>query len=238
MPEIFFIPSKTWFPTTLAARLAWFDNFKAQFNTTYAAALGLSSYTTAVAQDNEDYQSIGATRLAAENFRAAIVEFMRSLCERAVGSPHPVFPAEAFAAPPNDVDAGIYQRLIDLRTLIMAQPAYTQEMGAALGIEPATPEPAIPGDVTPTIQVDEAQSGFLFTTIVKGREESDAWQLKARLVGETTWTTLGTFTGRSADATWPGGGTSPVQIEVRVQLRKDNADYGLMSDIKVVTLNP
>jgi hypothetical protein len=46
------------------------------------------------------------------------------------------------------------------------------------------------------------------------------------------------FTGRSGDATWPGGGTDPVQIEVRVQLRKDNEDYGQMSDVKIVTLNP
>src|SRR6185436_4794248 len=121
------------------------------------------AYTGPVDKDNADYQSIGATRLAVENFRSSIVEFMRSLCEAAIGSPAPVFPGEAFTAPPNAVAAGIYQRLIQLRDLIMAQPTYTKEIGEALGIEPSAPEaPTAPGDVTPTIEVDVAQANLLF----------------------------------------------------------------------------
>lgn len=239
MPEIFIVPSNRWFPTTLAERLAWMQNFALQFTTTYAALLGLPSYVSAVTKDNEDYQSIGATRLAVENFRKSVIEFLRLLTEGAIGTPKPVFPAEAFAPPPNDQPAGIFQRLIELRDLIMAQPNYTPAIGAALGIEPAaTPDPISPGDVIPVIEVDPAQSGHVFSVLVKERAKSDQWQLKARLVGDTAWVTLGIFTGRTADATWPGGGANPVQIEVCVQLKKDNEDYGLMSDIKIVTLNP
>lgn len=240
MPEIIFIvPSNRWFPTTLAARLAWFQNFASQFGTTYAALLGLTSYVTAVGQDNEDFQSIGATRLAVENFRKSVIEFLRLLTEGAIGTPKPVFPGESFTAPPNDVAAGIFQRLIELRDLIMAQPNYTPAIGAALGIEPAAaPDPISPGDVTPTIEVDVAQSNHAFTVLVKDRAKSDQWQLKGRLVGDTAWVSLGVFTGRSADATWPAPSANPVQIEVCVQLKKDNEDYGLMSDIKIVTLNP
>lgn len=234
----FIIPSYKWFPGGLAERLLWFANFAAQWPT-YSAVLGLSTYDTQVARDNTDFQSIGATRIAAENFRSSIVDFMRSLCEGAVGSPDPVFPTENFAAPPQNRPAGIFQRLIELRDLTMAQPTYTSEIGTALGIEPTSADaPESPLEVTPTIHIDVAQTGFAFTVIVKNREASDSWQVKARAVGSTTWTTLGTYTGRSGDATWPAVSEQPVQIEVRVQLRKDNADYGLMSDVKIVTLNP
>jgi hypothetical protein len=57
--------------------------------------------------------------------------------------------------------------------------------------------------------------------------------LKDRLTVPTT------ATGKSVDVTYdPGQTTGPAQLDVYVQLRKNNANYGQMSDISVVTLNP
>ena len=233
------VPSSKWFPTNLAARAAWYANFANQFITIYAALLGLSSYTTAVDHDNEDFQSIAATRLAAKNFDRAVADFLRDLTEGAVGSPSPVFPSEAFAAPPRGVAAGIFQRLDELRTLIMAQPNYVQAMGTAMGIEPSKPAPITPTLVKPTIIAEGAASDYHFSVIAGNRQEADQWNVMVLRKGAAGWVIAKTATGKSIDVHLtplvPG---EPEQLQVRIQLLKGNEDYGQVSDTVWVTINP
>ena len=231
------IPSKAWFPTNLAARAAWLANFATQF-LNYSGTLGLSSFDGQVTNDNQDFQSIADTRLAVKNFDKAIADFLRDLTEGSVGSSQPVFPVEAFAAPPRGVPAGIFQRLDELRTLIMTQPTYTEVMGTAMGIESVTPAKPIPSTVKPDIQAFSAANGHHFSLVVSNRGESTQWDVYILRKGGS-WTKHDSFTGKSADVTVslqsPGDAE---QIQVYVQLRKSNADYGQPSDPVYVTLNP
>lgn len=231
------VPNPAWFPTNLAARAAWFANFAVQF-LNYSAVLGLSSFDTQVTNDNTDFQSIAETRLAAKNFDKAIADFLRELTEWPVGSPQPVFPVEAFAAPPRGVAAGIFQRLDELRTLIMAQATYTDVMGTAMGIVPAAPIKPIPSEVKPTIQAFTAANNHHFSLVVSGRGEATAWDVYIMRKGGT-WTKVDTFQGKSADVSISlQTAGEPEQIQVRVQLRKSNIDYGQVSEPVFVTLNP
>jgi len=233
------IPSNRWFPMSLAARAAWFANFALQFVTNYAAVLGLSAYTTAVTQDNEDFQSIAATRLAAKNFDRAVADFLRDLTEKAIGTPDPVFPSEDFQAPPRGVPAGLFQRLDELRTLIMAQPNYVETMGTAMGIEPSKATPIAPTLVKPTILADGASSDYHFSVIVGNRQESDQWNVMVLRKGAAGWVVAKTATGKSVDVHLtplvPG---EPEQLQVRIQLLKGNEDYGQVSDTVWITINP
>ena len=65
------------------------------------------------------------------------------------------------------------------------------------------------------------------------------WVVEILRTGGNSWQNVGTFSGKSADVnitlTTPG---QPEQIQVRVQLRKANANYGLVSDAVSVTINP
>ena len=61
---------------------------------------------------------------------------------RAIGDPTPAFPANPAFALPEVVPTGIYQRLIELVDRIRSAPAYTDEIGALLGIIPSTPAPS------------------------------------------------------------------------------------------------
>lgn len=236
----FMRPSDTWFPTSLAARAAWFANFAVQF-ALYAATLGLSSYTMAVSKDDEDFQSIAATRLAANNFNSAVADFLRELTEGVIGSPQPVFPSESFTAPPNDVPAGIFQRLDELRTLIMAQPTYTEAMGTAMGIEPSGSGGDLPPElIEPEIDCHAAASGYQFTVTTKYRHQADQWQVYIAEVGTTNWRVITVATGGVVEVQYVPAAetTGPVQLQVRVQLRKGNQNYGQPSDIALVTVNP
>ena len=231
------IPSNRWFPPGLAARLIWFLNF-ANLWPTYSAGLGLSSYDTQVGHDNTDFQSIGATRIAAKNFDKAVADFLHDLTEGVVGSPQPVFPTESFAAPPRGVAAGIFQRLDELRTLIMAQPTYTEAIGIALGIESVAPAKPIPSTVKPEIEAFSAANNHHFSLVVSNRGEATQWDVFIMRKGGT-WQKHDTFTGKSADVIVPlQTAGEPEQIQVRVQLRRSNADYGQVSEPVYVTLNP
>ncbi|MEQ1924053.1 MAG: hypothetical protein ABL952_16235 [Pyrinomonadaceae bacterium] len=48
------------------------------------------------------------------------------------------------------------------------------------------------------------------------------------------------FTGKSTDVIVQGDAENPgpIQLQVRVQLRKGNNNYGLLSDIVLVSVNP
>jgi hypothetical protein len=81
--------------------------------------------------------------------------------------------------------------------------------------------------------------GYLFSAVVSGRHRAEAWQLWVRPSGTSEWQLLDTATGRSADFVYPKGDASgPVQLEVYVQLRRNNQNYGQPSDIGLVTVNP
>ena len=233
------VPSSKWFPTNLAARAAWYANFANQFITIYAAVLGLGTYTGAVDKDNIDFQSIAATRLAAKNFDRAVADFLRELTEAAIGSPLPVFPSESFAAPPQGVAAGIFQRLDELRTLIMAQPNYTQAMGTAMGIETSPVTPISPPTVKPTIIAEAAATGYHFSVIAGNRQEADQWRVMVLRKGAEGWVVAETATGKSVDVhLTPQTPGEPEVVQVRIQLRKNNEDYGQVSDTLWITINP
>lgn len=102
-----------------------------------------------------------------------------------------------------------------------------------------TPNNLSPESVQPTIQVSGAQTGYLFTVNVSGRGNADMWDVLILRKGSSTWTYVKTATGKSIDVvvqpTTPG---EAEQMQVRVQLKKNNANYGQPSAIVYVTINP
>ena len=78
----------------------------------------------------------------------------------------------------------------------------------------------------------------MFTKVVAGREKADMWEIQISQNGGD-WKSAGSYTGKSADIhitpTTPG---KPEQVQVQVQLRKSNANYGQLSQIATVTVNP
>jgi len=116
---------------------------------------------------------------------------------------------------------------------------YTEQIGIAMAIISPPPPNVIPGDVKPTINVFEAQTGAHFTVVAGNRQAADSFRVMVRRKGSNEWVVADTGVGKSVDVhmtlTTPG---EPEQIQVRIQLRKNGADYGQISDTVYVTLNP
>ena len=71
-----------------------------------------------------------------------------------------------------------------------------------------------------------------------GRADSNMWDVYILRKGGS-WTKQETCSGKSADITiTPTIPGDAEQIQVRVQLRKSNADYGQPSDPAYATVNP
>lgn len=151
--------------------------------------------------------------------------------------PFPAFPTPGI--PLISPVVGIFERLSEVyRPRIMASAAYTDEQGALYGLIGAGPEPPDPSTVQPTLNTFPAATGNMFSAVVTGRAQADQWEISMAEVGTTNWTTAGTFTGKSSDITVPNTTGKPVQMQVRVQLRKGNANYGQPSAIILTTVNP
>jgi hypothetical protein len=108
-----------------------------------------------------------------------------------------------------------------------------------LGILPTQGDSLVEAEVKPQIETFAAQSGYQFSVVVSGRGNSDMWDVLILKKGAASWQSVKTAVGKSVDVqitpTTPG---EAEQIQVRVQLKKNNQNYGQPSDMVYVTVNP
>ena len=232
------VPSNKWFPTNLPERAVFFANFKTQFMIV-AASLGLAGKVGQVEKDNDVIQFIATAKTQVDAFDDAMRQYRTIISEGAIGANTPEIPAVPSLNLPAAVDTGIFQRLSELRTQILAADGYTDEIGALLGILPSQPPSIASGDVKLGIAVHEAANGYVFTVVASNRAEADSWDVYALRKGANSSEKIGTFLGKSADMTYTP--TTPglaEQFQCHIQGRKNNQNYGQPSDIVNVTVNP
>ncbi len=229
--------SSTFFPTSIAARAAWYLNFNTQF-AIVAGLLGLSGEVAQVDRDNNVMQFLSDSFNQVNAYDDAMRQYRRIITEGEIGDPTPKIPASPAFSFPDEVDTGIFERTLNLIARVKSAADYTDEIGALLGILPSTPDPISSSEAKPTIRVEAAQTGYLFSVVVANRAESDMWEAWILRKGGA-WTNAKTASGKSVDVTiTPTVPGDAEQIQVRVQLRKSNQNYGQPSDVVYTTVNP
>ena len=78
----------------------------------------------------------------------------------------------------------------------------------------------------------------MFTIIVKNRGESDMYDVLGCPVTDSQLKLLKSAKGRSTDVTVPAGEGGSQQWQVQVQRKKNDQNYGQLSTIVRVTVNP
>jgi hypothetical protein len=231
-------PDQRWFPTNRAERAAWFGHFAAKFPD-YAPALGFTqAEIDAVLADNAVVQFIARLVTTVEAYRAAIIEFQQGVLMGRSDGTMPSLPAVPDLAPPPMVPRGIFERLERTVRRIRAQPAYSDSLGAMLGIIPRRTDLSIASDHKPPIKVKAAAHGYAFE-VATVRGSSDQCQVEIRRASSQEWELAGTFTGSafelSVEPTTPG---QAELIDVRLQMIKKNKLVGNPSSIQAVALMP
>lgn len=176
-----------------------------------------------------------------DDYKQTIFEVKQTLFDGPIGTPISPFPPAL--VPPTLVAAAAgslhLSRIRNNR--FKAGPGYTQQIGEAIGIASDPNIDPAPTDVQPTVNVFAAQIGYVYSVVVSNRVESDRWEVLVQPVGSSTWTVVGSATGKAQDFTYvpsPGEAGKPVQIRVMVQLKKSNANYGNPSQQVMITVNP
>jgi hypothetical protein len=236
-------PDHRWFPTSLQERAAWFQNFAANL-AGVATVLGIEdTAVTAAAKDSAWMQFIAQKTVEIDAFKKAVREYRLSMTEGHVGDPGPVAPTAPTLTPPPAPAAGLFQRLSELVRRIRVAPAYTDEVGAMLGISPlltstSPPRGILQAEAKPTIKVSGTFSNYAFTIRV-ARLGMDSFKVQIRRMENEAWVdaAFGTASPITIDVqpTEPG---KPERIQVRAVLMSRNAPVGQPSDPTYVTVNP
>lgn len=229
---------KHWWSTTLPGQYQQMINFRDKIEG-YKDALGLTNQqvldwtalATAFIEAYEFQQSTETSSQAATEWREEV--FYGTPRGDAV-SPAPVFAVMG----PVTFTRGVVPQFFQVRDHILTLNGYTPAIGEDLGLLGQEEQAPNLGEFQPTIKVTPAQNGYLYSVVVSNRGESDQWEVEYRTKGGN-WTSAGLFTGKSVDIIFaPANPGDPVGLEVRVQLKKNNANYGLLSDTVAFTVNP
>lgn len=233
-------PNPAWFPQNLQDQAAWMDNFNDQAQAT-GTTYGLTTpECDQIKDDRNMVVFLADVAVTLNSYNDYVRGFRNGVLEDPIDGTTPTFPANISFSPPTAVPRGIWQRVIEFANRIKASAAYQPEVGEAYQIVGGAPDPIAPGDVKPDIALSAAVHGYLFSIVVSKRYEADDWQVFVRPQNIVEWQLQGSFTGKSADITFNPGGEVPgaVQLEVYVQLRRNNANYGQPSDPAFVTVSP
>lgn len=232
------IPNSRWFPTNMAERVLWFENFAKQFEI-LAAGLGFSpAEVTSVNNDNDVIQFLGDATVEMKSIDDGMRQYRIGITEGNIGDPTPGFPAMPVMTLPVVVTTGIFERLIELVDRIRVAPTYTSEIGAMLGIISAQPTPPDPNTVKPVIKVSASFANYKFDANVT-RMKMDSFKVQIRRMESETWTDSGFGTSSPLEVTiQPTTPGQPERLQVRAILIKKNEPVGQPSDPVYVTVNP
>ena len=227
------------YPHNMEGKAYWHAKFSQNIAGLAAKYNITVSQLTAIAEDNTWIQFWVAERISAATFASQLSAYFNSISGNDPSLDPPATPTYAVPGAPSEVPTGIEFRVREIARQIKGHSSYAEADGELLKI---IGDSGVGGQTVPkpSIQTFAASSGYEFSVVVSQRGQSDSWQVWASQAGAQNWAVIATATGKSADVTWPPKGEEPApeMLHVRVQLRRSNQDYGEVSDISQVTVNP
>jgi hypothetical protein len=205
----------------------------------YAAAVGASAADIASIQ--EDFTNmewiLNFISLAGEYSGTAFAvkkKFLRGEIGEALGA----FVDAPDASTPSPLKAGVEKRSRERDQRFLHSPTITEAARTALDLVSESGK-VPPASVKPSVQTFPAAGNYEFAAIVANRGDADMYDVQVRRKGSETWTTVKSGTGKSINVTiTPTTPGQAEQLQVRVQLKRKNENYGQPSDPVYVTVNP
>lgn len=224
-------------PGPLQERAAWFENFANQFAIVGTSLGFVAADVTAVTNDNADFQFCASATVEIESFAKAFRQYRRTLTEGNIGDRTPAYPPNPVTAPPNSVPTGIFERLDRLVARIRASPTYTTEIGALLGILPATTVRPAPDDMQPTLKAVSLPGSVVQVKFVRGF--SVGVVIETKLDNSDTWVSAGQFQSSPATLVIPNNPENlPRAVQLRARYVERNSPVGQYSAVVSTATQP
>jgi hypothetical protein len=208
---------------------------------TYQAAVGATAADiTFVAHALENLVYLRGYSEEVDAFKKGVFQMKQTAFNGDVNEVIGPFPVVAAGASPQPLDAGCLERVNTLIRRFKLGPGHTHDIGVALGFESSDQSVPLPVEsIKPTVEAFGAQTGYVASVVVGNRVNSDQWEVQASPTSAPSWHVVKTATGKSTDVTFtPTTPGQPQQFHVRIQLKRNNQDYGQLSDIVTVTVSP
>jgi hypothetical protein len=233
-----------YYPAAMEAKAAWHVNFATHIGV-FSAKYNLTpAQLTSIAADRAWMEFWVAQRYAVSTFTSQLTAYFNTISgpDNSLDPPTtPEFTLDGLDAP-DAVPPGIEFRVREIARHIKGHSSYSEADGALLQIVGESGGGlGIGGVPTPEIQTFAANSGYEFSIVVSKRGSADSWQVWATLAGENKYNLIATATGKSANVIYTPldqDNPQPVQLNVRVQLRRNNQDYGDTSLMAPATVSP
>lgn len=231
--------SKDWYEHALEALGAWWANFILRRPEFEAKYLILGTHKDALIAIGLWIEYWVATRHAFDELSKQQSAYFNTIAGNDP-SKDPPLPITWTMPPgmPAEVPPGIEKFIRDIRREVVGLTNYATADGEALGFEATAPANIVPADVKPTIKLYAAAHDYGVSIVVSGREGALIWDVYLTRKGGNR-TKFATCEGKTADIiitpTVPGDAE---QVQIDVQMRKNNANYGQPSDPAYVTVNP
>ncbi len=233
------IPNNRYFPTSLQERAAWCANFAAQFADN-ATSLGFTAGdATANTADCTLVVNVAAIVVQLDAYAAAVRQFRLIVTESAIGDPTPAFPDAPSYSSPSGPATGVFERIDNLVKRIRVAPAYTNEIGALLGILPTqTSGPQVPEvDLQPSLKAVTLPGSVVQVKFVRGN--TDGVVLETKIDNADTWSDAGKFVKSPAELVIPQNAQNlPRSVQVRARFLDGNTPVGQLSDIVTTATQP
>lgn len=175
-----------YFPRTLPEQVIWLNDFGTSI-LAYVAALGLTStQTDTIASGVSKFNLLSNFLKTIDTFKQSVTQFRNHFTKGAgtIGS----MPVLVAPADPGGWFSGFFTFLFALVATIKKHPAYTEEMGKALGIIGAEPT-FNPDTFQPTVSA--AYHASTHSTSVKFEiSETEGSNIYSRKAGDSVWTFL------------------------------------------------
>ncbi len=230
------IPSPRYCPTSIQERAAWCQNF-----TTNAAVVGPSLGLTApeiasLQDDNTVVQFTANAAVQLDAYRSAVTQYRTIITEGEIGDPTPEFPASLTLTLPEVVATGIWERIDGYIKRIRVAPAYTDEIGALLGIIPSAPGPTPENDMKPTLAPTSLPNSVVQVKFVRGN--SDGVMIEMSL-DNGTWSDAGRYFKSPANLVVPENpAKSPRAVALRARYVEGDNPVGQFSNIVTTASQP
>lgn len=208
---------------------------------TYKSALGFETEADECAKDLANLEVALENVPIATEGKQSVTEVKDQVYNGDPNESINAYPSFALIALPDlTIKAGALSRYNNRKQRAKLASGYTEQIGIAMGYVDTPGEPVSPGSVKPAIDAaSPAATGYSFTVVISGREDSDSADALIRRGGSETWTFAKSFTGKSVEITiTPTTPGQPEKIQVMVQLKRKNENYGQPSDAVSVTVNP
>ncbi len=183
-------------------------------------------------------QFLASAETQLKAYQDAVRQYRILMTEGDVGDPTVAFPALPGYGTPTGVPRGLFERLDSIVKRARVTPAYTEEIGALLGIIPTSPSRPLPEDLKPAIVASASFNDYKFDVNVT-RLGMTAYKVQIQRSGASTWQDVAFATNNPSQVTvTPTTPGEPERVLVRAVLLDKNQPVGIPSDPTFVTVNP